>query len=82
MAGVGGDGFLALMPHTDEVGADRYIARVRAGIGVVLRGTGCASISLGAATSRPDETLAQTVARADTAMYAAKPRPEPAPKAR
>ncbi len=82
VARVGGDEFLVLMPHTDEVGADRYIARVRAGIGVVLRGTGCASISLGAATSRPDETLAQTVARADTAMYAAKPRPEPAPKAR
>jgi diguanylate cyclase (GGDEF)-like protein len=72
VARVGGDEFLILMPHTDEVGSNRYIARVRAGIDAVLRGTGCTSISLGAATSRDGETLAETVRRADAAMYASK----------
>jgi GGDEF domain-containing protein len=60
------------MPHTDAKGAERYVARVRAGIGVVLRGTGCASLSLGAATSHEGETLLDTVRRADAAMYASK----------
>jgi diguanylate cyclase (GGDEF)-like protein len=72
VARVGGDEFLVLMPHTDEVGAERFITRVRAGINVVLRGTGCASISLGAATSLDGETLVETVRRADAAMYASK----------
>jgi diguanylate cyclase (GGDEF)-like protein len=74
VARVGGDEFLVLMPRTDELGAERYMSRVRAGIAVVLRNTGCDSISLGAATSRDDEALAATVSRADAAMYASKPR--------
>jgi PleD family two-component response regulator len=69
---VGGDEFLVLMPHTDAMGAERYMSRVRAGIGVVLRGTGCSSLSMGAATSLPDETLVETVGRADARMYASK----------
>ena len=80
VARVGGDEFLVLMPHTDEVGAERFIERVQEGIDVVLRGTGCNSISLGAATSRLDETLAATVARADAAMYASKPKARPVPE--
>ena len=72
VARVGGDEFLILMPHTDPLGAERYMARVRAGIGVVLRGTGCSSLSLGAATSHEGETLVDTVRRADAAMYASK----------
>ncbi|HTK44615.1 MAG TPA: diguanylate cyclase [Patescibacteria group bacterium] len=80
VARVGGDEFLVLMPRTDEVGAERFMSRVRAGIAVVLRGTGCDSISLGAATSREDETLAATVARADAAMYASKPRARKGPE--
>ena len=80
VARVGGDEFLVLMPRTDEVGAERFMSRVRAGIAVVLRGTGCDSISLGAATSRVDETLGATVARADAAMYASKPRARKVPE--
>ena len=80
VARVGGDEFLVLMPHTDEVGGERFVARVRAGIGVVLRGTGCDSIALGAATSLDDESLVDTVARADAAMYASKPRTRPVPE--
>ncbi|TML96378.1 MAG: hypothetical protein E6G10_26995 [Actinobacteria bacterium] len=68
------------MPHTDETGGERFMARVRAGLAVVLRGTGCDSISIGAATSRDDEALAAAVARADAAMYASKPKPRPVPE--
>jgi len=74
VARVGGDEFLVLLPKTGEAGGERFMARVRAGAAVVLRGTGCDSISLGAATSRADETLAATAARADAAMYGSKPR--------
>ena len=80
VARVGGDEFLVLLPHTDESGGERFIARVRGGLAVVLRGTGCDSISLGAATSHKDETLAATVARADAAMYESKPKARPIPE--
>ena len=69
VARVGGDEFLVLLPHTLEVGAERYMARVRAGISVVLRG---ASLSMGSATSVKGESLEETVHRADAAMYASK----------
>jgi diguanylate cyclase (GGDEF)-like protein len=72
VARIGGDEFLILMPHTDATGAERYMSRVRAGMGVVLRGTGCTSLSMGAATSLPDETLLETARRADARMYASK----------
>jgi diguanylate cyclase (GGDEF)-like protein len=80
VARVGGDEFLVLLPHTDEAGGERFTARVLAGIAVVLRGTGCNGISLGAATSHKDETLAATVARADAAMYESKPKARPVPE--
>jgi diguanylate cyclase (GGDEF)-like protein len=80
VARVGGDEFLILLPRTGEEGGERFMARVRTGIAVVLRGTGCDSISLGAATSRDDEPLATTVARADAAMYSSKPRGRKVPE--
>lgn len=82
VARVGGDEFLVLMPHTDMTGAERFMARVRAGQAVVLCGTGCDSVSLGAATSRSDERLVDTVRRADAAMYASKPKARPVPEKR
>jgi diguanylate cyclase (GGDEF)-like protein len=81
VARVGGDEFLVLLPHTRAAGAERFIARVRAGINVVMRGTG-ASLSLGAATSADGESLADTVRRADAAMYASKPAPDPLARSR
>jgi diguanylate cyclase (GGDEF)-like protein len=80
VARVGGDEFLILVPRTGEEGGERFMARVRTGIAVVLRGTGCDSISLGAATSHDDEPLAATVARADAAMYSSKPRGRKVPE--
>ena len=72
VARVGGDEFLVLMPHTDAVGAERYVTRVLAGMDVVLRGTGASSLSLGSATSVKGESLVETMRRADAAMYASK----------
>lgn len=82
VARVGGDEFLVLLPHTRAAGAERFMARVRAGVDVVLRGTGCASLSLGAATSADDESLADTVRRADEAMYASKSAGDPLARSR
>lgn len=64
VARVGGDEFLVLMPETDELGADRFVARLRERSDV--------AISLGCATCRPGEALVDTVRRADDAMYADK----------
>jgi diguanylate cyclase (GGDEF)-like protein len=72
VARVGGDEFLILLPHTPESGAARYMERVRAGIDVVLRDTGCSSLSMGSATTVKGESLVETVRRADAAMYSAK----------
>jgi diguanylate cyclase (GGDEF)-like protein len=72
VARVGGDEFLVLMPETDEVGAARFIARVRAAAAKRGSTDDGVSLALGAATSQPGETLAATVCRADAAMYDAK----------
>lgn len=74
VARVGGDEFLVLMPNTGEIGGKRYLERVRAGMPVVLHGTGCHGMSLGMATTKDGESLASTVQRADAAMYASKSR--------
>ena len=72
VARVGGDEFLVLMPETDEVGAESFMNRVRIGALKTLCDGACLSISIGAATAAPDESLLETVRRADARMYASK----------
>ena len=76
VARVGGDEFLVLLTEADEKGAQRYLRRVRSAI----RRAGPAGkrsalrMSVGAATARKEESLGETVTRADRAMYVAKKR--------
>ncbi len=72
VARVGGDEFLILMPETDEAGAKRFVNRVRIAALQTLCDGACLSISIGSATAAADETLADTVRRADAAMYDSK----------
>ena len=72
VARVGGDEFLILLPETDEAGAARFVARVRAAALRTMCDGVCISISFGAATAAPGEALRDTVRRADAAMYASK----------
>jgi diguanylate cyclase (GGDEF)-like protein len=72
VARVGGDEFLILMPETDEAGAERFMNRVMIGALQTLCDGACLSISLGAATAAADESLVDTVRRADARMYASK----------
>lgn len=72
VARVGGDEFLILLPQTDEAGAARFVNRARLAAMRTLCDGVCISISFGAATATSDETLRQTVRRADAAMYASK----------
>jgi diguanylate cyclase (GGDEF)-like protein len=72
VARVGGDEFLILLPETDEVGVERFVARLRAAAAKRVTRAGGLSLSVGAATCRPGEELTETVRRADAAMYAAK----------
>jgi diguanylate cyclase (GGDEF)-like protein len=75
VARVGGDEFLVLMPETDASGGARYVARVKAAIRrASLRDGAGIALSLGAATTTSEESLASAIGRADAAMYAAKKR--------
>jgi len=76
VARVGGDEFLVLLNEADEKGAQRYLRRVR---GAIRRAStvgkqSALRMSVGAATARKDESLAETVTRADRAMYVSKKR--------
>lgn len=97
VARVGGDEFLILLPKTDEAGAATYVKRLRFTALRTMCDGACISLAIGAATAMPNETLRDTVRRADAAMYAQKldssraptppaprPRPEkvPAPRSR
>jgi diguanylate cyclase (GGDEF)-like protein len=71
---IGGDEFVLLMPGSDEADGQRLIDRLRDGIarsppgadGVPL------SLSIGAATRLPGESVAALLQRADARMYLAK----------
>ena len=69
----GGEEFLIVCPHTDAAGATRLAENLRQTIQdyrfpVVAQKTA----SFGVASFRPDDTVKEIVARADTALYAAK----------
>lgn len=72
VARVGGDEFLILMPETDHAGAQKFVNRVRIAALQTLCDGACLSISIGAATATPEESLEDAVRRADAAMYESK----------
>jgi diguanylate cyclase (GGDEF)-like protein len=72
VARVGGDEFVVLLPETDEAGAARFVARLQAGAAKRLPRSGGLRLSVGVATCRAGERLAETQRRADAAMYAEK----------
>ena len=75
VARIGGDEFLIMLPETDEAGAARFVARVRRTARRAQRqGLPALALSLGTATSAPDEPLRGAIDRADAAMYAEKKR--------
>jgi diguanylate cyclase (GGDEF)-like protein len=75
VARVGGDEFMVLLPETDRVGGQRFVARVRSALRLAADGEDpTVVLSIAAASARADEVLAVTVDRADAAMYAAKKR--------
>ncbi|MBV8301692.1 MAG: GGDEF domain-containing protein [Candidatus Dormibacteraeota bacterium] len=73
IARVGGDEFLVLLPDTDAKGAAAFMARVDEELpGLRVDGDTPVALSLGTATARLGEPLADVVCRADQAMYSAK----------
>ena len=72
VARVGGDEFVVLLPETDEAGATVFVERLRKSAAKRLPGNGRLRLSVGAATARPGESLAETQHRADAAMYSEK----------
>jgi hypothetical protein len=67
---------LVLLTEADDMGAQRYLRRVRHAMrrGGTIGRRSSLRMSLGAAMARIDEALADTVTRADRAMYASKKR--------
>jgi diguanylate cyclase (GGDEF)-like protein len=74
---LGGEEFAVLLPDTGPDMALRVAERLRAGLehpqrtGPGASGIGC-TVSIGAATLEPGETIAAMLSRADQALYAAK----------
>ncbi len=72
-ARLGGDEFAALLPGCDEAAAAEALARVERNVRQENTSSGPAlSLSLGAATALPGESLDQALEAADQAMYRAK----------
>lgn len=76
LARLGGEEFLVLMADTDETAACAAAERLRASVeGLALSGGGRPvplRISIGVAEAAPGESFAETLRRADLALYAAK----------
>jgi diguanylate cyclase (GGDEF)-like protein len=68
LARYGGDEFCILLPHTDMMSAEKFIARL---LGEVQEWLDC-TFSAGVTAFRPGETKATYLARADLALYQAK----------
>lgn len=75
-ARIGGDEFAILLPGTDEAGAEKTIEDIRRLVDLNNQyySGSALSLSLGAATSMPGETLEDVVKRADARMYEEKHR--------
>ena len=72
----GGEEFVQILPHTTEAGAILDAERLRNRISTLdipfARSMGPLTVSVGVAQYRPGETIVQTFARADGALYKAK----------
>lgn len=72
----GGEEFVQILPHTAEAGAILDAERLRNRISTLdipfARSMGPLTVSVGVAQYRPGETIIQTFARADEALYRAK----------
>ncbi|WP_436409592.1 diguanylate cyclase domain-containing protein [Kaistia defluvii] len=75
-ARIGGDEFAILLPGTDEAGAEKTIEDIRRLVDLNNQyySGSALSLSLGAATSAPGESLEDVVKRADARMYEEKHR--------
>lgn len=69
---MGGDEFAVLMPETDQSGAVAAAERLRSRVEQNRELLAGVTVSIGAATLQPEDTLTSLVSRADTALYAAK----------
>ena len=79
VARFGGEEFAVVLPNCDQEMAARIAETLRAAVARLavaspLPGTGCVSVSVGVATSRPNEPVpaAELLAQADAALYLAK----------
>jgi diguanylate cyclase (GGDEF)-like protein len=72
----GGEEFLLLLRHTGLNGGQQFVERIRERIEALelasLQGRARVTVSAGIAERRPGERCAQTISRADSALYAAK----------
>jgi diguanylate cyclase (GGDEF)-like protein len=69
---LGGDEFAVLMPETDLLGALVVARRIKEGTERNCTERAGVTLSIGAATLRPEDTLNSLVKRADIALYQAK----------